>query len=357
MKHRPSMLRKAAILIASLDQPTAESVLDQMDLAQADRVRRAILHLGDVDAEEQDRVIEEFFRIGPLIPSQNPAGIELDGDVALHLSSDTPSEESEPRRWTSDFSESWMPRETKARIKPNASDVNNDSAPFQFLHEAEFETLAPFLKRENPQTIAVVVSHLPPQRAGELLAELPANLQVEVIRRLVDLDKADPRMVREVERGLETWLSEQARNQRRRAAGIEAVSAILTAASGSTRRKILGNVTRHDRPLAGKLRTDHFRFADFVQLDDSTIGEVLRAADPELLVLALAGASADWVQRFTRRLPAADARRLNRALIHLGPTRLADVEEAQQALADLALDLEGEGRIALGSGPRLSATA
>ncbi|HEY2147193.1 MAG TPA: FliG C-terminal domain-containing protein, partial [Pirellulales bacterium] len=64
-----------------------------------------------------------------------------------------------------------------------------------------------------------------------------------------------------------------------------------------------------------------------------------------LIVLALAGANEQWGRRVSRQLPTGQAKALSKALTHLGPTRLADVEDAQQALADLATDLETEGRI------------
>ncbi len=336
MKFRQHSLRKAAILVASLDRPTADLLLAQMGSLQAEQVRRAILRLSDVEPSEQNEIIEEFFRIGPLIPQQHPPGIELDDELARRIA--LPSLKAE-----------------KA-IAPQP-EPTSDEPPFQFLHETEFESLTPFLKREHPQTIAVVLSHLPPDRAGEVLAQLPATVQVDVIRRLVDLDKADPRVLREVERGLESWLSQQSRDRQRCAAGLVAVSAILTAASGGTRRNILTNLTRHDRTLAGKLRPDRFHFANLIELDDATLLVVLKAADPELIVLALAGARAELVQRVTRQLPTEQGRALAKALVHLGPTRLADVEDAQQALADLAVDLEAEGRITLGSNRRISVAA
>ena len=333
MKFRQHSIRKAAILVASLDAPTADLLLAQMGSHQADQVRHAILRLSDVDPAEQNEIIEEFFRIGPLIPQQHPPGIELDDELARRIALPSLKPEKPPA--------------------PEPEPSSNEP-PFRFLHDTEFETLTPFLKREHPQTIAVVLSHLPPDRAGEVLAQLPATVQVDVIRRLVDLDEADPRVLREVERGLESWLSEQVRDRRRRAAGLAAVSAILTAATGGMRRNILTNLTRHDRTLAGKLRPDRFPFADLVELDDDALLAVLKAADPELIVLALAGARAELVQRITRRLPTEQGRALTKALVHLGPTRLADVEEAQQALADLAVDLEAEGRISLGTRRRIS---
>jgi flagellar motor switch protein FliG len=322
MTHRQPSIRKAAILVASLDQRTADLLLDQMGAEQADRVRRAILHLGTVDDAEQDEIIDEFVRRGSTASESYPPGIELDGELARILA---------------------MPTERVAEAAPDAAD--DDTPPFRFLHETEFSTLEPFLRREHPQTIALVASHLTPQRASELLARLPVKLQVEVVRRLADLDDADPRVLGEVERGLQAWLAEQSENQQRRVDGLAAVAAILDATPPTARRQIVANVRRADRVLAGKLRTNPYGFADLVQFDDRSLISVLRAADPELIVLALAGASVDLIERVTRRLPTQQARALMKGLAYLGPTRLADVEEAQQALADLAADLEAEGRI------------
>ena len=175
-----------------------------------------------------------------------------------------------------------------------------------------------------------------------MLAQLPSSLQVEVVRRLADLDQADPHVLEDVEHGLQNWLSDQARHRQRRAQGLAAVSAILDAAPADARRRIMTNLSRADRPLAGKLRANHYRFADLMQFDDAALMAVLRAADPELIVLALAGATVEFVERIRRRLPAEPSRALTKALAHLGPTRLADVEEAQQALADLATEISSE---------------
>ncbi len=325
MNRKIPNLRKAAILFACLDQATADSLLAQMEPEQADEVRRAILRLGDVERAEQDAIIAEFFRVGPLVPEKDPPGIELDDSLARKLS---------------------LP--PRGSAEPAPFERPADRPPFRFLHETEFESIAPFLKREHPQMIAVVLSHLPPERAVDVLSNLSESLQVEVIRRLADLDEADPQVLREVERGMEKWLSQQAEDHRRRTAGLAAVSSILGAATGGTRRRIMANLTRSDRALAGKLRPDRFHFADLVALDDATVVTVLRAANPELIVLALAGAAPELVDRVTRRLPVQQARAIAKGLPHLGPVRLSDVEEAQQALADLAIEMEAEGRIVIG---------
>jgi flagellar motor switch protein FliG len=331
MRKRHRNLRKAAILVASLDADNAAALLRQMSAGQAQLLQKAIERLGPIDPDEQAEVIEEFFRIGPLIPVKEPSGIELDGRLPKYLSMPTHPEPA-PR----------------AEPQPDETRPAHGLPPFRFLHEAPARSLAPFLEREHPQTIAVVVSHLPADRAAEILAGLPADLQVEVARRLVDLEETDPEILREVERGLESWLCEQVRSDRRRTAGLTALANILGAAEPNAKQNLLANLARRDRHLAGKLRgvsRASLTFAELEHLDRASLTVVLHHAQPELLVLALAGAGTEFADRVFALFPRAEATALDSALRNLGPTRLSDVEEAQQELVELARQLELRGEI------------
>jgi len=315
-------VRKAAILLASLDIEHAESLLRRMSPAQAHTLRQAVECLGEFDAAEQGDVIEEFFRVGPLMPEPDSAGIELDAPwpqaLAFGTSDNTPD--------------------------ARAAEA---TTPFRFLHEAPPHKLVPFLEREHPQTVAVVVSHLPPDRAAEILAYLPGELQIEVARRLVDLEETDPGILREVERGLESWLCAQVRGDRRHTAGVTALANILSAADPQARQHILSNLARHDRALADKLEVPAappLSFADLECMDSASLAVVLHHAETELLVLALAGARREFSERAADLL-GGQGIQLRHALRHLGATRLSDVEEAQRQLADLARQLEQRGEI------------
>ena len=164
--------------------------------------------MADVSPHEQAEVIEEFFRIGPLVPEREPSGIELDGELPPELL-------------------------LSSGVRPAVADAgrtadNDLSGPrFRFLHEAPAESLAPFFEREHPQTIAVVVSHLSAARAAQVLAALPADMQLEVARRLVDLNETDAEILREVERGLESWICNEVRGDSGRTAGMAALLNIL----------------------------------------------------------------------------------------------------------------------------------
>jgi flagellar motor switch protein FliG len=319
-------MRKAAVLVASLDPERGEAILAQMSPAQAEALRVAVADLGPLDPVEQAGVIEEFFRIGPLLPDREPSGIELDDPRCAELA---------------------VPQADPGSGQTTLADPT-PGPPLRLLHEASAEALSPFLEREHPQTIAVVVSHLSSARAAEVLAGLPDDTQVEVAQRLVDLDETDPQVLCEIERGLETWLTQQARGDRRRAAGMTALVNILDAANARTREHILANLGGAGRPVAGMVACppqSPVVFADVEQLDGASLAVVLDHAGQEVLILALAGAPGDFAERALDLLPRAKAQVLRRALCNLGPTRLSDMEEAQQELARLARNLEQRGDI------------
>lgn len=324
MKNKHRSLRKAAVLVASLDAENADAMLRQMSPGQAQSLRKAIEQLGPIDPQEQREVLEEFFRIGPLVPDKQPSGIELDDSLPAELAI-------------------CAPLESESAFGPNGT------VPLRMLRDASAQSLAPFLEREHPQTIAVVISHLPSERAAEVLAGLSADLQVEVARRLVDLDETDPEILREIERGLESWLREQAQSDRRRTAGMTALNNILGAASPRVKQHILANLSQGDRQRAGKIKPPPFRpltFDDLQQLDSTSLTVVLHHADPEMLVLAMAGARPEFAERALDMFPLEESQAFRAALRNLGPTRLSDVEESQYELAELAGQLELRGEIA-----------
>jgi flagellar motor switch protein FliG len=211
-----------------------------------------------------------------------------------------------------------------------------DDRPFQFLQEAEAEKLARLLGAERPQTIALVLSHLPPERAGTVLGRLPGAMQAEVVRRLVDLEEAEPEILREVEESLQSRLSEQVQMQRRRVAGIEAVTGILEATGRHAGSRILDNLSAHDPALAERLGQRTVEFDDLAALDDEVLAEVFESAGCELLVPALVGATEELVGHMLGQVPAGEADRIRRQLKSPGPLRLSDVEEARREVTRLA---------------------
>jgi flagellar motor switch protein FliG len=320
-------IRKAAVLIACIDRATAEALLERMPAGQAQRVRWAADALGEIDPAEQAAVMQAF------------AAAEVSQPQRTH----EPGPDNRPPKQSAPAVELQL----SSQATSHAAHEAPPSPHFRLLRAASGEKLRPLLEGEHPQTIALVISHLPAERAADMLATLGGELQVEVVRRLVNLEQANPEVLLEVERGLESRMLEQSLDEHRQTAGMASVAGILAAASPQAKREILANLSRHDRHLAGRLVEREFRFSDLEQISGRSLALVLETAGMELTVLALAGAGPTLHERMLAAVPADTAAMLTGALEGLGPTRLSDVEEAQHELARVARQLEAEGRIDL----------
>ncbi len=330
-------LRKAAILLSGLDRAAADAMLEAMGPEQAEEVRRATIALGRIDPQEQRRVIDEFFQVRPMMPQQQPSGIELDDRLArrLGMSAGLSTREEQP------------PSSIDLVADSAADSVGGRTTPFDFLQETEGDKLARVLASERPQTVALVLSHLSSKRAGSVLVRLPAGLQTEVLRRLIELEETDPAVLREVEQALQARLSQQVRMQRRRVAGVQAIAGILAESEGGARMQILDNLAAHDRPLAERLGLRRLAFDDLTRLDDASLRAVFDAAGPETAMTALVGAPPALIDRIVRPLSSGDAAVFRRRLDHPGPIRLSDLERARQQVAEEACQMAVEGRIRL----------
>ena len=357
--------RKAAVLIRSLDAESAACLLAQLSAEEADALREAALALGPIDPEERADVVAEFRRAAPIASRPAAEGVEL----SITARDNTLS---------------------------TASTVPPATKRFEFLDKAPINALAPYLAREHAQTIALVLSHLPPARAALVLAALPQKIQANTIERLARLGDSDPESVVVVERELADWVAKRSigtiGNQRRS----DPVTSILAAADPATRNKLFANLKTHKATLARELAASepmqpvvrprrpaskaapteeaviqrnlpghrpHRRltrtpqptrpmspplpslsFDELIHFDDQTLVGLLREADPNVLALALAGSREELIDRICSQMPKRVARGFRRRLRRMGPTRLSDVEAAQQTMARIAAQRLSEQR-------------
>lgn len=361
--------RKAAILISSLDPNSADALLEQMDSEQAARIRNAIMEMDSPSEEEQHLVMQEF------LGRKSEELAESDGGVELDLSFER------------------APADPNERSLPSATQPS-DSAYFCHLEEADIDSLAQLLTAEHPQTTAVVIAHLSPARAAEVIGRLPTDSQTDVLLRVARLENTSPDVIRDIEEEMRALLANRQSTSGYSQQGLATVAAILEASpelcrtdlfaqlSGDkqSRSSQLGQFTqRHGRPAdpynsdvsqelplggahglsltepvdtanrhgqtASAGRKDHVTFAMLESLDDAALAAIIREADAQTAILALAGASHAFVQRILRGMPNRESRQLERKMQQLGPLRLVDVERAQATLAELAERLTDDGKI------------
>jgi len=224
------------------------------------------------------------------------------------------------------------------------------SVPFGFLHKVGADNLLTFIVEEHPQTIALVMSHLPPAQAAEVLSGLPANKQLEVIRRIAHMEQTNPEVVEDVEKSLESRMLSTINQQLEKAGGVPIVAEILNLTDRMTNRGILENLEEEDNDLADEIRRLMFVFDDLLKLDNKAIQSLLKEVDNSQWAMALKGASEEIRDKVLGNLSQRAADMLREEMEFLGAVRVSDVEAMQSQIVDTVRRLEDAGEIVVSSG-------
>jgi flagellar motor switch protein FliG len=220
-----------------------------------------------------------------------------------------------------------------------------NASPFSFLSKAESENLLTFIQDEHPQTIALILSHLQPSKAAEILVGLPAQKQIEVVKRVANMEQTNPDVIREVERGLQSRLSSMIDQTFEKTGGVDTVAEVLNLADRATEKSILEALETEDPDLVESIRRLMFVFEDIMLVDDKGIQAVLKEIDNADLALALRTASEDLHEKIFKNMSERAAQLIKEDMEYMGPVRVSDVEAAQQKIVDVVRRLEDSGEI------------
>ena len=220
---------------------------------------------------------------------------------------------------------------------------------FQKLSSLEPKVIVNFLSNEHPQTIAVILAHLNPELAAQILSELNENLQSDVMLRIANLEKISPEIVAEIDRVLEEELFSVEMSDATKVGGAEKVAEILNNVERSLEDSLLEQIEEASADLAEEIKKLMFKFEDLLSVDDSAISAILKEISTDELKLALKAASDELKAKFFNNMSERAAQMLKEDLEVMGPVRLKDVEQAQQAIIRVAKRLESEGKIVLSS--------
>lgn len=320
-------LRKSAIVLLSLEKPLAAEVMSQLSKESVESLTMEIAKLDDVTKEDQESVIEEFYNLGLARTHIERGGM----DYAFEL-----------------LKQSMGPDKASAILENVKQSLS--SVPFGFLQKTGAENLLTFVMEEHPQTIALILSHLPSGLAAEVLSGLPSNKQLEVIRRVANMEQTSPEVVRDVEKSLETRMRSMFMQQLEKAGGVQSVAQILNVTDRMTNKAILESLEQEDPELVEQIRRLMFVFDDLMKLDDKAIQMLLKEVENSQWALALKGASEELRAKITGNLSQRAAAMLQEEMQYLGPVRVSDVEATQQIIVDAVRRLEDSGEIVISAG-------
>ncbi|MEA9356806.1 flagellar motor switch protein FliG [Bacteriovorax sp. PP10] len=224
------------------------------------------------------------------------------------------------------------------------------SNTLESLELVDTRTLSNFLINEHPQTIALIVAHLAPERKVDVLRRLPEGLQAEVVLRVANLDYVSPELISQLDDVLKTELSTLGSIDTNQLGGVEPIADMLNLMDKNTEKNIMSRVEEKDPELAEEIRKLMFTFEDLMYVDDKGIQNLLREVDNGKLVIAMKTAPDEIKQKLFKNMSNRAATLLREDLETLGPTKLSDVEKAQAEMVSKVKELEGQGKAFIARG-------
>lgn len=322
-----SPLRKAAILIVTLGEETAKSLLRELGELEVQRLTEELSHVGDISPEEQTQVLLEFYGLQETQQYMLRGGM----DYATRLLTET-------------FGRQRAQELIRETSRASAEDKASDLAALQKMDPTQ---LSKFLEGEHPQTVALVLAHLNPKRGSAVLMQLPEDLRVEAVRRLAEMRQFSPEMAQRVAMILYKRIHALGATGRQSYAGFKAVADLLNRMEGNASRSILDSIEQQEPTLALGIRNLMFTFEDLLTVPPGSIRELVSAADKRMLALALKSADENLKAHLFAAMSSRAVEMLQEDMETLGPVRGRDVAQAQHDLLSLARKLETEGKMIL----------
>ena len=320
--------QKAAAVVLAVGPDEAGSVLDALPEGDVERVALEIATLGDIAPEQMAQILEEFYTEAILHHSLISGGESHARELL--------------RRWKGDEADDIVDR-LLATVR---------TTPFHFLRFHQAAEIVQQLREEHPQTVALVLAHLPTRLGAQILGGLEPHQQGEVALRVATMEPTAPEVVARVEDALEARIGSRLGRGGSRAdhAGPKELANMLNNSDRGTERAILGSLEAANPELAEEVRALMFVFEDIVTLDDRSVQEVLREVEPGRLALALKGVGEDVRGTIMRNLSDRAREALVEEIDLLGPTRVRDVEAAQSEIVRTIRRMEESGQVIIQRG-------
>jgi flagellar basal-body M-ring protein/flagellar hook-basal body protein fliF/flagellar motor switch protein FliG len=315
---------KAATVLLTLGEETASGLFAKLGKEEIYALNRGMQKLSTIQENRQSEVLLEFYE---LCKTSNPFLLGGSNDFIKSLVERSMGEE-DSRQLLSDL----------------GSDKYNE---LQQINSVDSRTLANSIRKEHPQTIALILAHIDTNKGAKVLAQLPVESQVEVCVRMASLDTVSPQTLRDVEEALMSEMKGLIVSGGEETSGVALVAELLNNIEKVHEDRIFDRLTEIDPELAEEIRNKMFTFDDLIHIDDRGTQTLLKEIDKQVLVLALKTASEEVKQKFFSNISQRAAEMIREDIEVQGAVRLSDVEAAQATIVQTALQLEADGKIVI----------
>lgn len=320
-------LEKAAVLLIALGPEKSSTIFKHLKEDEIEELTLEIANTRSVSPAVKDKVINEFYEI--CLAQQYIA----EGGIG----------------YAKELLEKALGAEKAVDVIGKLT-ASLQVRPFEFVKRADATQLLNFIQDEHPQTIALILSYLPSSQSAAVIGSLAPDKQADVAKRIAQMDRTSPDVIKEVERVLERKLASLVNQDYTIVGGVDAIVEILNTVDRGTEKHIMETLEIDEPELADEIRKKMFVFEDILSLDDRAIQRVLRDVDNNDLAIALKGANEEVQNAIFNNLSKRLASMIKEDMEFMGPVRMKDVEEAQQKIVNIIRKLEDSAEIVISRG-------
>lgn len=320
--------QKAAIVLLKLGSDRSAKIMRLFGDREVTQITAEIVQAQAVKREEADASLLEFAMMAKANDQLATGGIDRAREML----------------------EASVGEERAAEILDNLR-MSLAQEPFEFLRKTDPRQVLNFLSGEHPQTVALVLAHMPPDQSSIVLGGLDEEMQTDVSIRIAKLEPTAPEVIAQMESVLERRFGASLHQSKaNKADGVQTLINILNRSDRATERSIFDGLEAKEGSLAEHVRSRMFVFEDIVSLDDRAIQLILRQVDSKELATALKGVRDEVKAKISSNMSERAATTLDEEIALLGPVRMKTVEDAQGAVVRSIRSLEESGQIMVSRG-------
>ncbi len=323
-----SGIRKAALLLISLGAETSAEILRHLPHGMIQKVSYEIANIDFVNPADRETILDEF------IEMSQARQYVIDGGV--------------------DYAREVLNRALGAQRAKEVIDMLTQiqlrERPFNIARKADPMQLKNLLLNEQPQTVALILCYMQPDKAALILAQFPLELQTEIAERIGTITRTSPKVIEKIEKVIENKFSSYVENETETVGGVNTLVEILNSVGRGTEKNILHALDDRHPDLADEVRANLFTFEDITTLQNADVQKVLRLVDNDDLMLALKGVADDIRNYIFSNMSQRAVETMKEDMQFMGPARLSAVEEAQQKIVGVIRTLDESGEIYLRRG-------
>ncbi len=315
---------KAAILLLSLEENLAAEVMKNLRPSEIRRLGKQMSRISNITSETATSVAREFCTMAK----------EIGGTISVR------------EGMSKDLMVKALGEKDAETLMGDVDQYAMDNPIIDKLHDIDPKVMAEFTRTEHPQTIALILVHLKPEKAAEVLEHFSPAIQYEITKRMATLKSVPREFIEEMAKTLEKELI-IGNTSDTQLGGAQVIADILNRMNRSTENAIMTTLEDSDPELASEIRNFMFSFEDVLRLDDKSLQELMKDVSAEDLAKSLKLVDEAQRERIFKNMSKRGAEMLREEIELMPPIRISEVEASQRKIVEVTKKLETEGRIVI----------